>query len=78
MQHLFQGMLSKERLDILISLTSLRSPEVIKALEDHYVGNVAYNVSYILNGVDSSNFKRNCKLLNDVAHKVYLLNQLSV
>ena len=67
---LLPGHESEESLDILISLTNMRSEEMAHALRRHYVNGWSDSTACSVAGVSLSNFNRDCKKLNDVARRI--------
>ncbi|AUR86161.1 adhesin operon regulatory protein [Vibrio phage 1.083.O._10N.286.52.B9] len=76
MKHLIQGQESKESLDLLMSLTSIRSDKMINALHRHYVDGLA--IDHLVNGlnVDEANFRRVDKIINNTAETINNYNEL--
>ena len=70
-QHMLApGLESIESFTIILSLTSLRSENMIRALRIHLVQGVSIENACATAGVSTSNFHRDLGLLNDVARKI--------
>ncbi len=52
------GMESQERLDLLLSLTSIRSEPQKDALKRHFVEGVSFEIAALLSEIQPSNFQR--------------------
>jgi hypothetical protein len=72
MIHLLRGDESKEKIDLLVSLTSITSEKTIGAFYSYYVDGRTDSQSVEVNGVTASNFSRDIKKLNEVARKCEL------
>lgn len=66
----------EERLKLLLSLTNIRSPQIIKAMYYHFVN--GYDEKYVVQfeGVTQSNFNRACSTLNEVTITVEKIKEL--
>lgn len=76
MRYLMQGMETGERLNLLLSLTNIRSENVIDALHDHLVKGLADSTAAAINGCTQSNFKRALDAVEAVAATVEQIKQL--
>lgn len=76
MKRLLQGHESQERLEILLSMTSIRSDKMINHLKLHYVDGWSIPNLETLSSFDSSNFKRADTTLNVIADKYTRLTEL--
>lgn len=76
MNYLIQGGENAERLTLLISLTSIKSEDVIDALHDHLVKGLGDKFAATLNGIEPSNFSRAFKTLNATAATVERIKEL--
>lgn len=61
------GLESERRIDLLLSLTSIKSPEKVGALKAHLCKGYPVETAAVLHDVDLKNFKRTLKTLNAVA-----------
>lgn len=67
---------SKERVELLLSLTKINSEPLRDSIVDHlFVGHTEKD-AVLLNGVTQSNFNRAMKKLNDVAGIVEKIKEL--
>ncbi|AUR84113.1 hypothetical protein NVP1049O_04 [Vibrio phage 1.049.O._10N.286.54.B5] len=74
-QRLLQGLESEEKIDILISMTSIRGEAKLRYLKRHYVN--GWSREHIkASGMDMSNFDSADKILNTVADKYTRLCEL--
>ncbi|WPC72960.1 adhesin biosynthesis transcription regulatory family protein [Vibrio porteresiae] len=55
---MIQGLEKKERLELLISLTNIRSESQITALERYFVDGLNFEAAAAIAEIPSSNFKR--------------------
>lgn len=76
MKYLLQGGESETRVKLLLQLTSIRSEDVIAALEDHLVKGVVDTMAAAFNGVQLSNFTRALAKMNEVAGTVEKIKEL--
>ena len=67
MKYLFKGMVEKERLELLISLTNIKSESMINALHAHFVDGIPTVRAAARFGIDLSNFHKAMSLLNSKA-----------
>lgn len=63
---LLQGKEDAERLDLILSLTSIASGSIKAALRDHYVNGQPTEMCCLLHDVARQNFNRSRKRLNEV------------
>lgn len=70
MNYLLSGGYNPQKLDLLLSLTSIRSEDIKSAIHDHLVRGAAIDLAASLNLVDSGNLKRALKKLNETARIV--------
>lgn len=64
---LIQGGESEERIDLILSLTSIASEQKVEAIKAHYVQGVRLKDAAILAGADLGNLKKTLADLNKVA-----------
>ncbi|MGL4224968.1 MAG: PapB/FocB family fimbrial expression transcriptional regulator [Vibrio sp.] len=76
MTYLLCGGESKERLQLLLSLTKINSESLSNALVDHYVNGFSENECVIINDVTQSNFNRAVSRLNQVAETVEKIKEI--
>lgn len=69
-RYLIQGCESKERFDLMLGLTSIRSENIIEALTDYYVKGYSQTLSFTVNNVKRDKFDRADKILNATAGMV--------
>ena len=67
MNYLIAGNESKQRVELLLSLTKITSDQVKDSITDHLCAGYSQRDAVILNGVTQSNFTRAMRTLNDVA-----------
>ncbi|MCS6177756.1 hypothetical protein [Shewanella baltica] len=70
MNHLLPGFESKQRIELLLSLTRISSPEVIAALTLHYTSALPAERAAARHGIELSNFMRGQKKLEQIAATV--------
>ncbi|MEM6230697.1 hypothetical protein [Shewanella scandinavica] len=70
MNHLLPGFESKQRVELLLSLTRISSPEVIAALTLHYTSALPAERAAARHGIELSNFMRGQKKLEQIAATV--------
>lgn len=70
MNYLLPGFESKRRIELLISLTRISSPDVIAALTLHYTSALPAERASARHGIEVSNFMRGQKKLEQIAAKV--------
>lgn len=75
MRYLTQGSQSQERFDLLLSLTSISSDQVIIALHYFLVRGFSESSAATLNEIPKSNFNRALKKLEQVASVVERLKE---
>ena len=68
--YLLPGHETEQSIDILLSMTSLKSDGMRKALRYHLVNGAADKYACIVGGVTKGNFSRDLKKLNDIAKKI--------
>ena len=67
---LVQGMESNQSIDLLISMTKIKSESVIDALKTHLVDGAAVQMAAEKNGLEKGNLSRDIKKLNVIAVKI--------
>lgn len=67
---------SKERVELLLSLTKINSEPLRDSITDHLCAGHSEKDAALLNGVTQSNFNRAMKKLNDVAGIVEKIKEL--
>ena len=67
MKHLYPKSITTERLNILLSLTSISSANMIAAMEMHLVDGWPSGISARRNGVDAGNFSNALSTLEEKA-----------
>lgn len=70
MNYLLSGGYNPQKLELLISLTSIRSEDVIGAIRDHLIKGASIEAASQWNYADAGNTKRALKKLNEVARIV--------
>ena len=70
MNYLLSGGYNPKKLELLLSLTSIRSEDIRAAISDHLVRGASIDLAAALNLVDAGNLKRSLKKLNEVARVV--------
>jgi hypothetical protein len=75
--YLIRGAENAERLEILISMTSLTGEWVIKAIKRHLVDGMDEVTACAHYEIKRGNFDRSLKRVNEVAGKVIAYNALS-
>ncbi|MFB2653842.1 hypothetical protein [Shewanella seohaensis] len=70
MNYLLPGFESKQRIELLLSLTRISSPDVIAALTLHYTSALPAERAAARHGIEVSNFMRGQKKLEQIAAKV--------
>lgn len=76
MNYLLAGGESKERVQLLLSLTKINSESLQCAIEDHLVTGHSEKDAVLLNGVTQSNFNRAMSRINEVAGIVEKIKEL--
>ncbi|MEO3684059.1 PapB/FocB family fimbrial expression transcriptional regulator [Shewanella vesiculosa] len=76
MKYLIQGGESAERLQLLLQLTNIESPDVVAASQDHFVAGHKDTVAAIRNNVKKSNLSRAIARLEQVAFTVEQIKEL--
>ena len=67
MNYLLSGGYNPQKLELLLSLTSIRSDDIRAAIADHLIRGASIDLAASLNLVDPGNLKRSLKKLNEVA-----------
>jgi hypothetical protein len=67
---LVQGMESEKSIDLLISMTKIKSEPVIDALKAHFVEGSHVQIAAEKNGLEKSNLTRDIKKINVIAVKM--------
>lgn len=67
MKYLIPGMESKERIELLTSLTKIRSQSILRAVQLHFVSGLSVVRASARTGVDHSNLHRALREINQVA-----------
>lgn len=67
---LVQGQESEKSIDLLISMTKIKSEQVIDALKMHFVAGAQLQMSAEANGLEKSNLSRDVKKINLIAAKI--------
>ena len=70
MNYLLSGGYNPQKLELLLSLTSIRSEDVIGAIRDHLIKGAPIEAASQWNYADAGNTKRALKKLNEVARIV--------
>lgn len=65
--YLAQGMESPEKIDLLLSVTKIERPELIRALKDYYCLGFSKSKAGSLNGVASQNLSTPIDRLDEIA-----------
>ena len=73
---ILRGSLSVEEFEILLSFTSIRSEDVIEALQSFSVDGYTKPTSYKLAGISQQQFDRNFKKIDNAFRKVETLWEL--
>lgn len=76
MNYLLSGSESKERVELLLSLTKINSEPLRNSITDHLCGGHPDKYAYSINDVAQSNFARAMKTLNEVAGVVEAIKEL--
>lgn len=76
MNYLLSGGESKERVELLLSLTKINSEPLRNSITDHLCDGYADKYAYSRNGVAQSNFVRAMKTMNKVAGIVEAIKDL--
>ncbi len=76
MKALTPGCESEEKIDLIISLTGMKSKPMIKSLKKHLVDGVAEKYACTFNGTIQQNFNRDLKKLNVVADTLAKINAI--
>ena len=67
MNYLLRGGYNPQKLELMISLTSIRSEDIRAAIHNHLVDGCAVDLAAALNCADVANLKRALKKLNEIA-----------
>jgi hypothetical protein len=78
MMYLLQGMESKKRVELLLSLTRIESESVVSAIYDHLVAGHSEKDACLLNDATQSNFNRAMSKLNNVAGIVEQIKEIDL
>lgn len=70
MNYLIRGGYNPQKLELMLSLTSIRSEDIRAAIHNHLVDGCAVDLAAALNGADVANLKRALKKLNEIARIV--------
>jgi hypothetical protein len=76
MKYLIQGGESAERLQLLLKLTNIESPDIVAALQDHFVTGHQDTVAAVRNNVKKSNLSRAIARLEQVTFTVEQIKEL--
>ncbi|MFT5725809.1 MAG: hypothetical protein ACI9JN_002939 [Bacteroidia bacterium] len=76
MKYLIQGGESAERLQLLLQLTNIESPDIVAALQDHFVAGYQDTVAAVRNNVKKSNLSRAIARLEQVTFTVEQIKEL--
>ncbi len=76
MKALTPGCESEEKIDLLISLTNMKSKAMAKSLKKHLVDGLAEKYACTFNGTLQQNFNRDLKKVNLVAETIAKVNAL--
>ena len=76
MNYLAQGFESREKIDILLDLTSFKSEAIKAALVDYFCRNMKKCEAALVNDVKESNLNRDIKKLNITAGKLERCKEL--
>ena len=76
MRYLFAGNQSKERFQLLLSFTSIRSADIVTALERHLVKGESIELSALMADVPKENVKRALDKLEIVAGNIELIKEI--
>ncbi len=76
MNYLAQGMEKREKIEILLALTSFKSEGIKGALVDYFCNNMKKCDAALLNEVKEPNLNRDIKKLNATAAKLERLKEL--
>tara|TARA_R110001583_G_scaffold92644_1_gene235311 strand:+ start:25 stop:288 length:264 start_codon:yes stop_codon:yes gene_type:complete len=76
MKYLIQGREPAERLQLLLQLTNIESPDIVATLNDHFVIGHQDTVAAIRNNVKKSNLSRAIARLEQVAFTVEQIKEL--
>lgn len=78
MNYLLSGGYNPQKLELMLSLTSIRSEDIRSAIHDHLVKGAAIDTAAALNLVDSGNLNRALKKLNEVASVVEQIKNIDL
>lgn len=67
MNYLLRGGYNPQKLELMLSLTSIRSEDIRASIHNHLVDGCAVDLAAALNGADVANLKRALKKLNEIA-----------
>ena len=78
MNHLKHGGHNSEKLELLLSLTSIRSDDVKAAIKDYLIRGANLEISAELNCINTPNLKRALKRLNETAAAVERIKEIDL
>lgn len=76
MNYYIPGMEVKDKVDLVLSLTSIRSEPMVKAIHYHLVRGFNTNTASDLCSVDESNLKRSLRVYNEVLTAVEKIKEI--
>lgn len=76
MNYLLSGGYDPKKLNLMLSLTSIRSEDIKSAISDHLVRGASVEVAAAMNSVDAGNLKRSLKTLNTTVEIVEQIKQI--
>lgn len=76
MNYLSQGLETKERFQLLLSLTKIRSDNQVNALKYYLVDGLSFSLSASLNGITEPNFQRAINRLEEVASTIEKIKEI--
>ena len=76
MKYLSQGLESKKKVELLLSLTKISSDKIQMAIHDHLVMNFGVKDAAMINDCRQSNVTAALVVLNEVARAVELIHEL--
>ena len=77
MKYLSQGMESRRKVHLLLSLTKITSCNITSAIDDHLIRNFSIGDAALVNGCKQANLTVAINTLNLVAEIVEKINELS-
>jgi len=78
MRYLTQGSQSPERFTVLLSMTGIKSDDVIEALRDYLVKGWAESTAAAFNGISQSNLKRALAKMEIMAQSVEKIKEIDI